>query len=453
MQSETDILFYAVYHRGLRRPCRQALPTEPGTARILYTGPNSVCAGRRLQLRRQDGLSWKSRLASLSRGLSGAAGALVQQAFRDENGFELVHFGERGEPVSKARFSLELRWESTAYYMDGRRDQLPAAVLSPIAGGLLLTEWNPDSGKYSRIKLVPCALRRGTPEQSLADARLGEPRIWAETSEGDFCYCTEEEAALRRSLVERPPETIPEDLVYRPEDSETGGEESAFAGFTYIANDADTPETETETAGTEPEKTIAEEPSPELPASESPAAAQEGDYAADHELFSAGQDAAKPAQWGTACPPTLDVPQPPWKEKELPLPALNSGLSQLLKLVQAELKAQEQKEPEPAAEEKPAEDDAFEEVVRPPHAERYAVAAKNRHGIVVHAPELKQKASQQTGEEADGSPKPAATPVKTHYYQCGRELCLLWRSFKWNARRQRAHRDDEWPYRLRGRIS
>lgn len=91
---------------------------------------------------------------------------------------------------------------------------------------------------------------------------------------------------------------------------------------------------------------------------------------------------------------------------------MNSGLSQLLKLVQAELKAQEQKEPEPAAEEKPAEDDAFEEVVRPPHAERYAVAAKNRHGIVVHAPELKQKASQQTGEEADGSPKPAAMPVK-----------------------------------------
>ena len=164
-------------------------------------------------------------------------------------------------------------------------DQLPAAVLSPVADGLLLTEWNPDSGKYSRIKLVPCALRRGTPEQSLADARLGEPRIWAETSEGDFCYCTEEEAALRRSLVEHPTETVPEDLVYRPEDSETGGEESAFAGFTYIANDADTPETETETAGTEPEKTIAEEPSLELPASESPAAAQEGDYAADHELF------------------------------------------------------------------------------------------------------------------------------------------------------------------------
>ena len=135
-------------------------------------------------------------------------GALVQQAFRDENGFELVHFGERGEPVSKARFSLELRWESTAYYMDGRRDQLPAAVLSPVADGLLLTEWNPASGKYRRIKLVPCALRRGTPEQSLADARLGEPRVWAETSEGDFCYCTEEEAALRRSLVERPSDCL-----------------------------------------------------------------------------------------------------------------------------------------------------------------------------------------------------------------------------------------------------
>ena len=411
MQSETDILFYAVYHRDYDGPAakpsllsqaRRECFTQDRTVSVreedFNSGVKTVYRGR---------VGWHRFTWSVRRG-----GALVQQAFRDENGFELVHFGERGEPVSKARFSLELRWESTAYYMDGRRDQLPAAVLSPVADGLLLTEWNPDSGKYSRIKLVPCALRRGTPEQSLADARLGEPRVWAETSEGDFCYCTEEEAALRRSLVEHPTETVPEDLVYRPEDSETGGEEPAFAGFTYIANDADTPETETETAGAEPEEAIAEGPSPELPASESPAAAQEGDYAADHELFSAGQDAAKPAQWGTACPPTLGVPQPSLQEKELPLPALNSGLSQLLKLVQAELKAQEQKEPEPAAEEKPAEDDAFEEVVRPPHAERYAVAAKNRHGIVVHAPELKQKASQQTGEEADGSPKPAATPVK-----------------------------------------
>ena len=275
MQSETDILFYAVYHRDYDGPA--AKPSLLSQARREY-----FTQDRTVSVREED---FNSGVKTVYRGRVGwhrftwsvrRGGALVQQAFRDENGFELVHFGERGEPVSKARFSLELRWESTAYYMDGRRDQLPAAVLSPIAGGLLLTEWNPDSGKYSRIKLVPCALRRGTPEQSLADARLGEPRVWAETSEGDFCYCTEEEAALRRSLVEHPTETVPEDLVYRPEDSETGGEESAFAGFTYIANDADTPETETGTAGKEPEETIAEEPSLELPASESPAGCARG---------------------------------------------------------------------------------------------------------------------------------------------------------------------------------
>lgn len=202
MQSETDILFYAVYHRDYDGPA--AKPSLLSQARREY-----FTQDRTVSVREED---FDSGVKAVYRGRVGRhrftwsvrrGGALVQQAFRGENGFELVHFGERGEPVSKARFSLELRWESTAYYMDGRRDQLPAAVLSPVADGLLLTEWNPDSGKYSRIKLVPCALRRGTPEQSLADARLGEPRIWAETSEGDFCYCTEEEAALRRSLVER----------------------------------------------------------------------------------------------------------------------------------------------------------------------------------------------------------------------------------------------------------
>lgn len=409
MQSETDILFYAVYYRDYDGPA--AKPSLLSQARREYFTQNSAVSVRAEDFDSGVKTVYRGRLGhhrftwSVRRG-----GALIQQAFRDENGYELVRFGERGEPVSKARFSLELRWETAAYYMDGRRDQLPAAVLSPVAGGLLLTEWNPDSGKYSRTKLVPCALRRGTPEQSLADARLGEPRIWAETSEGDFCYCTEEEAALRHSLMEGPPETVPEDIIDCPEDSESNEEASAFAGFTYIANDTDAPETET--AETEPEKAAVEEPAPEPPASEAPTAPQADDYAADHELFSAGQDAAKPAQWGTACPPTLDVPQSSLQEEELPLPVLNSGLSQLLKLVQAELKAQEQKEAEPPVQEEPVPEDAFEEVMRPPHAERYAVAAKNRHGIVVHAPELKQKASQKAGEEAGGSPKPTSTPVK-----------------------------------------
>ena len=184
MQSETDILFYAVYHRDYDGPAakpsllsqaRRECFTQDRTVSVreedFNSGVKTVYRGR---------VGWHRFTWSVRRG-----GALVQQAFRDENGFELVHFGERGEPVSKARFSLELRWESTAYYMDGRRDRLPAAVLSPVAGGLLLTEWNPDSGKYSRIKLVPCALRRGTPEQSLADARLGEaPRLGGDFGRG-----------------------------------------------------------------------------------------------------------------------------------------------------------------------------------------------------------------------------------------------------------------------------
>ena len=68
---------------------------------------------------------------------------------------------------------------------------------------------------------------------------------------------------------------------------------------------------------------------------------------------------------GTRCP-----------RRDVSSPVLNSGLSQLLKLVQAELKAQEQKEQEAPIPDQTSAEDAFEEVMRPPHAERYAVAAK-----------------------------------------------------------------------------
>lgn len=414
MQSGADIIFYAVYHRDYDGPA--AKPSLLSQARREY-----FTQGKTVSVKEEN---LDSGVKAVYRGKIGRHafiwsvkrdGRVVQQAFRGKDGYELARFDERGETIEKAHFTMDLHWTGAAYYMKGRRDQLPAAVLSPTEEGLVLTEWNPDTGKYSRTVLVPCALRRGSAEQSLADARLGDPRIWAETSAGDFCYCTVEEAALRSALLERAKETVPEDISFQPEQTEE--DEPDFAGFSYIANDAE-PEEESESSfdlegphaletPPEPERPSISESSPDQPSSP-----QEDDYAADHELFCAGADAPQPAQWGTACPAPIGTKPgaPVPKEEELPLPALNSGLSQLLKLVQAELKAQAGTES--VAQEEPLPADEPPEETRPPHAERYAVAAKNRHGIVVHAPELKSKSMLDGEAEPGWVQKPAAVPVK-----------------------------------------
>lgn len=391
MQSGSDNIFYAVYYYGYDGPA--AKPSFLSNARREY-----FTAGRAVSVKEENfdsGVKTMCRGKLSNRGFTWSVkcgGRTVQQAFRDENGYELIRWDGRGEIVSKARFSLDQRWVSTAYYMSGRRDRLPVAVLTPQGEKLLLTEWNPDTGKYSRTELRPCPLRRGSAEQSFVDARLGEPRVWAETFQGSFCYCPAEEAVLRETLLEQRGETVPQDIAFQPDGAEEGG----FADFAYIANDAEPEE--------ERENSPVSAPEPERPPQ------QEDDYAADHELFSAGQDASHPAQWGTACPPLLEKdPEPPMTgREEVPLPVLNSGLSQLLKLVQAELKVQaeaEKPEPLPTVEEIPEQE-------RPLHVERYSVAAKNRHGIVVHAPELKPKFFPEIDTEPEWEQGASPAPVK-----------------------------------------
>ena len=92
MQSETDILFYAVYHRDYDGPA--AKPSLLSQARREY-----FTQDRTVSVREED---FDSGVKAVYRGRVGRhrftwsvrrGGALVQQAFRGENGFELVHFG------------------------------------------------------------------------------------------------------------------------------------------------------------------------------------------------------------------------------------------------------------------------------------------------------------------------------------------------------------------------
>lgn len=407
MQKDGTILIYQIYNRACDGPSAgNSLLSEARREYFTSGGhvsrkENSVASGEKISSICKIGKNsfvWSRKCEK----------QLLQKAFIDGNGYYVASWNRRGGLVSKMRFSRDHRWVSTAYYAEGM-ENTPVTVLSPQENGdgIVLLEWDTDTRKYKRTLLQASPMRRGSVEQSLADARLGEPQIYAETSAGDFCYCTPEEARLRETLMKGAAETLPEDITLRTEDLE---ETNPFASFTYIENK--NVENKSESAQ-EPEKVPARpivEPEPEeavltmdaFAVDESFApeekAVPSDDYAADHELLSID-------------PGEKETEKLRISEQELPLPALNSGLSQLLKLVQEELKAQQN----PPTREEPKEPP--QPIVREPapgQSGRYSVASKNRHGVVVHAPELEQKSAAQ--EEGPGwrvpeSPAPSVKQI------------------------------------------
>lgn len=401
MQKDETILIYQIYNRAYDGPSAGNSLLSAARREYFTSGghvsrkESSVASGEKISSVCKIGKNsfvWSRKCEK----------QLLQKAFTDESGYYVASWNRRGSLVSKMRFSKDHRWISTAYYAEGM-ENTPVTVLRPQEGGdgIVLLEWDADTRKYKRTFLEASPMRRGSVEQSLTDARLGAPQIYAETSIGDFCYCTPEEAQLRETLMKGTVETLPEDITLRTEHLE---EENPVASFTYIEN-KNAPEQEPEKTSPpvvepEPEEAVLtmesfavdESFTPEEPTIPS------DDYAADHELLS-----IDPGEKETEKLPPM-IP-----EQELPLPALNSGLSQLLKLVQEELKAQQH----PPVREEPKEPP--QPVVREPapgQSGRYSVASKNRHGVVVHAPELEQKSAAQEEDPGWRVPETPAQSVK-----------------------------------------
>ncbi len=121
--------------------------------------------------------------------------AVLQEAFAVGGGFRLVAHGPAGELRSAAAFDAGLRWLRTAYYSgDPAR---PAAVLRRAGGALLLAV----RGGGAPVRLLPCPARPGTAAQSYVNSRAGEPAVLARTDAGTFCFCREEERALRLKIL------------------------------------------------------------------------------------------------------------------------------------------------------------------------------------------------------------------------------------------------------------
>lgn len=188
-------------------------------------------------------------------------------------GSALLLRNSEGRLVSRVLYRENL-WEKSTYFRPG--DDRPMVILEPVLNQnqILRLDLLPETGQYRRQYLLPCPYAPGTAHQSAVNAQAGEPTLIASTSLGDFCYCSQEEQALRLRL-----------------EQEAGRLEDLSP---FISEEPAAPmQPEEEPAITEKEEpTPTEEPAPPAPVEEetAPPTAQEepippDSYAADHEVY------------------------------------------------------------------------------------------------------------------------------------------------------------------------
>ena len=127
----------------------------------------------------------------------------LQKAFPEKDGYYIVTWNREGKIVSKTQYSKDHLWLRTSYYgQNAKESERPRLVISLNADGqnLNFIEYDEDSRKYVEGRLYACSTTFGTVENSLMDSVAGEARIYAATSQGDFCFCKKEELEVRNNI-------------------------------------------------------------------------------------------------------------------------------------------------------------------------------------------------------------------------------------------------------------
>lgn len=206
--------------------------------------------------------------------------AILEETFQVREGYRMLSHSPEGGLRRAVLYDRAQHWVRSSYFSG---DPLhPSAVLERDGGGLVLRTAEGDA------HLTPFPWNPGTAEQSLVNAKAGEPSVTAETDAGRFCFCTEEELELRAAAREELKNGAvsawsgaaeQEDLSFRPVPNGEGTEASAPAEKPEKQPEtADSSAAAPQTAETEREKGSAGEPQ---------------DYAADREIFTTEEHPAK----------------------------------------------------------------------------------------------------------------------------------------------------------------
>ena len=133
---------------------------------------------------------------------SGNKKVALEESFDHKGGTMLVLRDFRGIITGRMFFDRSQIWLKSEYYEP--RDYSNARVIFKPCDTFDAVErfdYDREKKRYRSTLLYPVPYLPGSAEQSLLNARFGEPQLILSTGEGDFCYCPEQEADSRKNAL------------------------------------------------------------------------------------------------------------------------------------------------------------------------------------------------------------------------------------------------------------
>lgn len=141
----------------------------------------------------KHGLYWKKTAGKLP----------LEQSFDLKNGYVLVRRDFRNVIVSRTYFDKNHLWLKSEYFSPNSQSSAQV-MFKPCDSSELVERFDLDTehNRYRATELHPLPYMAGTAEQSILNARFGEPTLIISTAEGEFCYCPKHEAQQRKRALD-----------------------------------------------------------------------------------------------------------------------------------------------------------------------------------------------------------------------------------------------------------
>ena len=142
---------------------------------------------------------WRKSAANVT----GTGRLMLEEAFEQRGGYVLVNRDFRNVIASRVFFNKSLLWLKSEYYEPWDAHN-PRVIFKPVDSDDQIErfDWDAAKKRYRSTLLYPVPYLEGTAEQSLLNARFGEPRLLVSTKEGVFSYCPRQEAQDRKKALE-----------------------------------------------------------------------------------------------------------------------------------------------------------------------------------------------------------------------------------------------------------
>ncbi len=139
------------------------------------------------------GLYWKKTAGKLA----------LEEAFDQPNGYVVVCRDFKGIIVSRTYFDRNHLWVKSEYY-EPWDSSVAQVIFKPVLSSNLVEQfdWMPEDKCYRSTELHSLPYLSGTAEQSLINAKFGEPGLIIATGNGEFCYCPKPEAQQRKEALD-----------------------------------------------------------------------------------------------------------------------------------------------------------------------------------------------------------------------------------------------------------